>query len=117
MTKWPRAQRVMGRLHARLYRCTRGRIGGRWFAGAPVMVLETVGRRSGQRRDTGHGAVWIGATRRTVRPRELAGDERVRAWHAFVEMFPQAEYYARFTDRPFPLVAFEPAPTTPASEA
>jgi F420H(2)-dependent quinone reductase len=36
------------RLHARLYRLTRGRFLPRWFAGAPVMVLETRGRRSGE---------------------------------------------------------------------
>jgi F420H(2)-dependent quinone reductase len=36
------------RLHARLYRLTRGRFLPRWFAGAPVMVLETKGRRSGE---------------------------------------------------------------------
>jgi F420H(2)-dependent quinone reductase len=38
------------RLHARLYRLTRGRFLPRWFAGAPVMVLETRGRRSGETR-------------------------------------------------------------------
>jgi deazaflavin-dependent oxidoreductase (nitroreductase family) len=38
------------RLHARLYRLTRGRFFPRWFAGAPVMVLEVRGRRSGDLR-------------------------------------------------------------------
>ena len=37
------------RLHAALYRRTGGRVLGRWF-GAPVIVLEVVGRRSGQLR-------------------------------------------------------------------
>src|ERR1700752_4128803 len=50
--RWPRAQRAFGRLHANLYRISRGRFLPLWFAGAPVMVLETVGRRSGQKRAT-----------------------------------------------------------------
>jgi len=43
--------RRWGRLHARLYRLSRGRLLPRWF-GAPVLVMETVGRRSGRRRAT-----------------------------------------------------------------
>jgi deazaflavin-dependent oxidoreductase (nitroreductase family) len=46
------AQRAISRLHARLYEFTGGRVLPRWFAGAPVMVLETVGRRSGEKRST-----------------------------------------------------------------
>ena len=48
----PRSQRAWSRLHARLYRLTRGHFLPRWFAGAPVMVLETVGRRSGKPRSS-----------------------------------------------------------------
>jgi F420H(2)-dependent quinone reductase len=47
----PGAVRRWSRLHARLNRLTRGRFVPRWF-GAPVLVLETVGRRSGRRRAT-----------------------------------------------------------------
>lgn len=43
--------RLGSRIHARVYRATRGRIGRGWF-GAPVMVLETVGRKSGRPRAT-----------------------------------------------------------------
>jgi F420H(2)-dependent quinone reductase len=39
------------RLHARLYRRTGGRFVPRWFGG-PVMVLETVGRKTGRPRAT-----------------------------------------------------------------
>jgi deazaflavin-dependent oxidoreductase (nitroreductase family) len=39
------------RWHARMYRKTGGRFGRKWF-GAPVLVLETVGRRSGKPRAT-----------------------------------------------------------------
>ncbi|BBY42896.1 hypothetical protein BST21_08900 [Mycolicibacterium celeriflavum] len=142
VTRWPRVQRAMGRVHARVYRITGGRVGRRWFAGAPVMVLETVGRRTGERRrtpvlylrrgdalvvmaanagssrtpawwlnlqHTGSGVVQIGRVRRVVRPRELVAAERDDAWRAFVEIYPQAEYYRHFTDRELPLIALDPA--------
>jgi F420H(2)-dependent quinone reductase len=108
------------------------------------MVLETIGRRSGEKRTTpvlylrdgdtpvvmaanaganrtpawslnlkhaGEAVVVIGQDRVCVRPRELAGAERDRAWRAFVEMYPQAEHYTRFTDRELPLIALDPAQT------
>jgi len=137
----PRAQRAWSRLHARLYRWTRGRFLPRWFHGAPVMLLETVGRKSGRRRcnpvlylrdernlvvlaanagadrtpawwlnlrAAGEGTAVIRGERRRVRPRIITGDERDRLWRRFVEIYPQAEIYTRFTDRPLPLVALEP---------
>ncbi|TXI58454.1 nitroreductase/quinone reductase family protein [Mycolicibacterium mageritense] len=142
MRRWPAAQRAMGRLHARLYEISGGRFLPRWFAGAPVMVLETVGRRSGTKRatpvlylrdgdafvvlaanagadrtpawwlnlrDAQAGEIVVGCSRIRVRPRLLDGAERNRLWHAFVEMYPQAEHYQRFTDRVLPLIALEPA--------
>ena len=114
----------------------------RWFAGAPVMVLKTVGRRSGRKRATpvlylrdgdayvvlaanagadrtpawwlnlreaGAGEIIVGRRRMRVQPRLLAGAERDRIWRAFIEMYPQAEYYTAFTDRVLPLIALEPA--------
>ena len=112
-------QRAMGRAHARIYRASGGRLGRRWFSGAPVMVLETTGRRTGARRRTAvlylrHGDALVvmaanaGASL-AVRPRELSGAERGHAWRAFVELYPQAEHYARFTERELPLIALEPA--------
>jgi deazaflavin-dependent oxidoreductase (nitroreductase family) len=132
----------MGRLHARLYAFSGGRFLPRWFAGAPVMVLETVGRRSGRKRATpvlylrdgdafvvlaanagadrtpawwlnlreaGAGEIIVGCRRTRVQPRLLAGAERDHVWQAFIEMYPQAEYYTAFTDRVLPLIALEPA--------
>jgi deazaflavin-dependent oxidoreductase (nitroreductase family) len=43
--------RVVGRAHSSLYRTTDGRFGGKMF-GAPVLLLNTTGRKSGQRRTT-----------------------------------------------------------------
>lgn len=92
------------RLHARLYRITGGRFLPRWFDGAPVMVLETVGRRSGRKP----------ATPVLYLPEAGSGEvvaERERLWLAFVGMYPQAEHYTGFTDRELPLIALEPADT------
>jgi deazaflavin-dependent oxidoreductase (nitroreductase family) len=50
--RFPRSQRASSRIHARLYALTGHRFMPRCFAGAPVMVLETVGRRSGEKRCT-----------------------------------------------------------------
>lgn len=43
--------RLLGRLHVRLYRLTGGRLVGR-IVKSPVLLLTTIGRRSGRRRTT-----------------------------------------------------------------
>lgn len=43
--------RLLGRLNAAVFRITRGKVGGR-MGGAPVLLLDHVGRRSGQARTT-----------------------------------------------------------------
>ena len=58
-------------------------------------------------REAGEGTVIAGRHRATVQLRVAAGAERERPWHAFVEMYPQAEHYAEFTDRELPLVVLE----------
>ena len=62
-------------------------------------------------RDAGSGEVLIGRRRVRVRPRVLAGAERDRLWRAFVDMYPQAEHYTRFTTRGLPLTALQPERT------
>ncbi|MFQ5514063.1 MAG: nitroreductase family deazaflavin-dependent oxidoreductase [Myxococcota bacterium] len=42
--------RLISRLNVSLFRLSRGRMGGRWLRGAPVLLLTTIGRKSGQRR-------------------------------------------------------------------
>jgi deazaflavin-dependent oxidoreductase (nitroreductase family) len=63
--------------HARIYRGTRGRALSRWF-GNPVLVIETVGRRSGERRATAITYVPLGE-RRVVMPIN-AGSDRAPSW-------------------------------------
>jgi F420H(2)-dependent quinone reductase len=50
-SRFPRFQTLSTGYHARVYARTRGRRGGLWF-GVPVMLIETVGRRSGRKRTT-----------------------------------------------------------------
>ncbi len=66
------------RLHARLYRLTRGHFLPRWFAGAPVMVLETVGRRSGEPRST--PVLYLRDGDALVVCPSNAGSDRTPAW-------------------------------------
>jgi deazaflavin-dependent oxidoreductase (nitroreductase family) len=42
----------MSQANTWLYRVSGGRVGGRWLRGAPVMLLTTIGRKSGQPRTT-----------------------------------------------------------------
>lgn len=42
--------RVMSLANTWIYRLSGGRIGGRWMYGAPILLLTTVGRKSGQKR-------------------------------------------------------------------
>lgn len=42
--------RVMSLLNTWIYRATGGRIGGKFLRGAPVMLLTTIGRKTGKRR-------------------------------------------------------------------
>jgi len=44
--------KVMSRLNTWVYQFSGGRIGGRFLQGAPVMLLTTIGRKSGQPRTT-----------------------------------------------------------------
>jgi deazaflavin-dependent oxidoreductase (nitroreductase family) len=77
-TRTPRLQSRATRAHARLYRRTGGRRGGRWINGAPVLVIETVGRRSGRPRAT--PVVYARDGERFVVTAANAGARRPPAW-------------------------------------
>ncbi|MCW2993019.1 MAG: ddn 2 [Conexibacter sp.] len=71
------AARIAGRVHAGTLRRTRGLVGAKWF-GAPVLVLVTVGRKSGKVRHTPLLYVKEGET--IVLLAANAGNDRVPAW-------------------------------------
>lgn len=73
----PRAARLFTAAHARMIRVTRGGLGGRWF-GAPVLLLETVGRRTGRARHT--ALVYLPDGDDLVVVAANAGAERAPAW-------------------------------------
>lgn len=73
----PRLSRALSRLHARVYRLTGGRGLGRWFD-MPVVVIETVGRRSGQLRQT--PAIYIERGEEIVVMAANGGSDRTPAW-------------------------------------
>lgn len=103
-SRLPRLQRLWTGPHGRLYRVTGGRFVRRWV-GAPVLVLETVGRRSGKPRQTPviyarHGGAFVVAAAN-------AGAESTPAWCLNLREEPTAtvsvddEQFpvrARFTD-------------------
>lgn len=69
---------AFGRAHAWVVRRTRGRVGGSWL-GAPVLVLETVGRRTGLVRETALLYVRVGADGLAVVGAN-AGNDAPPAW-------------------------------------
>jgi deazaflavin-dependent oxidoreductase (nitroreductase family) len=77
MTRFPRLGRLSKSAHVAVYVLTRGRVLGRWF-GMPVLVLETVGRRSGKRRRA--TMTYLQDRARIVVLPMNAGSGRVPAW-------------------------------------
>jgi deazaflavin-dependent oxidoreductase (nitroreductase family) len=69
--------RAFTRLHGRVYRRSRGRLGARWFGGT-VMTLETVGRRSGRPRST--AVIYLADGESLIVTAANAGAHRVPAW-------------------------------------
>ena len=69
--------RLGSHVHSLLYKASGGRLGGHWF-GAPVMALETVGRRTGKRRSTAVLCIRDGDDFVVVPSN--AGASRVPAW-------------------------------------
>jgi F420H(2)-dependent quinone reductase len=89
--------RALGKLNVPLYRLSRGRLLGR-VGRAPVLLLTTTGRKSGQRRTApvlymhdGPGLVVIGSN---------AGNPRPPAWSLNLVAHPDAEVEIRGERRP-----------------
>ena len=75
------------RLHAAIYRLTRGRVLGR-VGGQPVLLLETIGRRTGRRRTTPMQYLADGDTFLVVASN--AGAARPPAWYLNLRANPHA---------------------------
>jgi deazaflavin-dependent oxidoreductase (nitroreductase family) len=82
-----RGLRWAGRLNVPLYRLSGGRIGGR-VGRAPVLLLTTTGRRSGQRRTA--PVVYLADGENVVVINTNAGNARVPAWSLNLKANPEA---------------------------
>jgi F420H(2)-dependent quinone reductase len=82
------ALRAMGKLNVPVYRLTRGRLMGK-ISKAPVLLLTTTGRRSGQRRTT--PVCYLADGQRYVVIGSNAGNERAPAWSLNLLASPDAE--------------------------
>lgn len=138
--------KLMARIHAFVYRISKGAIGGK-VSGLPVLLLTTRGRTSGLRRTTplcylplaqdGGGAchyavagAYLGSPqhpqwyrnlqatsvaelqvkgeRYSVISKDAEGTQAAQLWADFCEGYPGYEVYQAATERPIPIVLFEP---------
>lgn len=84
-----RGLRWTGRLNVPLYRASGGRIGGR-IGRAPVLLLTTTGRKSGQKRTA--PVVYLADGENMVVIGSNAGNDRVPAWALNLKADPRAEF-------------------------
>lgn len=72
-----------------LYRVSGGRIGGRWVGGEPVMLLTTVGRKSGTPRTV--PVLYLRDGEEVVVVASGVGGTRQPVWYLNLEAIPEAE--------------------------
>ena len=83
-----RGLKLVGRWNVPLYRLSRGRIGGR-IGKAPVLLLTTTGRKSGQPRTA--PVVYLRDGERLIVIGSNAGNQRTPAWSLNLAANPDAE--------------------------
>jgi F420H(2)-dependent quinone reductase len=82
------ALRISGKLNVPLYRLSGGRVGGK-VGRAPVLLLTTTGRRSGQQRTA--PVLYLKEGERLVVIGSNAGNAKAPAWSLNLEANPEAE--------------------------
>jgi deazaflavin-dependent oxidoreductase (nitroreductase family) len=97
MSLSPGLLRVAGKLNVPLYRLTRGRWAGK-FGRAPILLLTTTGRKSGQSRTS--PVLYLADADRLVVIGSNAGNERTPAWALNLVANPDAEVELRGARRP-----------------
>jgi F420H(2)-dependent quinone reductase len=86
------ALRAIGKLNVPLYRASGGRLFGR-VSRAPVLLLTTLGRRSGQQRTA--PVVYLADGERLIVIGSNAGNERAPAWTFNLRANPDADVQVR----------------------
>ena len=82
------ALKAFGKLNVPLYRLSRGRLFGQ-IAGSPVLLLTSIGRRSGQPRTA--PVLYLADGERLIVIGSNAGHEKAPAWSLNLEANPDAE--------------------------
>lgn len=75
--------RVMSAVNTWIYRVSGGRIGGKWMYGAPILLLTTMGRKSGEKRTA--PLLYIGDGERVVLVGSQGGMSRDPQWVRNIE--------------------------------
>ncbi len=88
--------RLSGKMNVPLYRISRGRIGGR-VGRAPVLLLTTTGRKSGQQRTA--PVLYMADGERLVVIGSNAGNAKAPAWALNLRANPEAEVEVRADKR------------------
>ncbi|HVP30149.1 MAG TPA: nitroreductase family deazaflavin-dependent oxidoreductase [Myxococcota bacterium] len=81
--------RLMSSLNVWAYRATRGRVGGKFLRGAPVLLLTTTGRKSGEKRTA--PVLYLRDGERFVVVASKGGFTHHPAWYLNLEAKPDAE--------------------------
>jgi deazaflavin-dependent oxidoreductase (nitroreductase family) len=102
----PGTIKAASRLHAFVYRATRGRLGRR-LAGHPVLLLTTKGRRTGRPHTT--PLLYVRDGGRLVLIASFAGLPRHPDWYLNLAVDPRAE--VRLDDERFPATARDADPS------
>ena len=89
--------RGLGRLNVPVYRASRGRLMGTWGR-APVLLLTTTGRRSGQPRTA--PVVYLADGERVAVIGSNTGSDRAPAWSLNLKANPDCEVQVRGERRP-----------------
>jgi len=79
---------MVGKLNAPVYRLTRGRVGGK-LGKAPILLLTTTGRKSGQPRTA--PVLYLADGDRFVVINTNAGNDKTPAWSLNLRANPEAE--------------------------
>lgn len=80
--------RLVGKLNAPIYRLSRGRVGGK-LGKAPILLLTTTGRKSGQQRTA--PVLYLADGDRFVVINTNAGNAKTPAWSLNLRADPEAE--------------------------